>query len=144
MNLHHGVRHVGDVVQAPVDHERREEELEQQREAGLFGGRRQRGLERQAPLLLRKQCVARPRWRAAQAQHARSQSMDEHERLGMKPRITRVVGNQDHRVQHDQREEQRVYGERRVDPEDAELPLALQHAAVKAAQRGDDPVRKRL
>ena len=38
-DLHHRVRHVADMVQAPVDHERREEELEQQREAGLFGGR---------------------------------------------------------------------------------------------------------
>ena len=61
--------------------------------------------------------------------------LQEYERLGVQPGIARVVGNQHHRVQRDQREEQRVNGEHGVDPEHAELPLALQHAAVKTAQR---------
>ncbi len=132
-----------DVVEAPVDHQRREEELEQQREPGLFGGGRQPRAQRQAPwLAVPAARVARGDCGLRRRRQAEAQPAQEHERLGVQPGITRVVRNQHHGVQRDQRQQQRVNREDGVDLEHAELPLAVQHVAVKTAQVGNDPVRK--
>jgi hypothetical protein len=140
--LHQRVGHVARVVQAPVDHERREKELEQQREPGLFGGGRQAGLQGQSPGLPGKHGLPRARRRLPETQPAQAQALQEYERLGMQPGMTCVERNQHHDVQGDQRDEQRVNSDDGVDPEHAELPLALQVVAVEPAQFGDDPVRE--
>ena len=138
--LHHGPGHVRDVIQAPVDHQRREEELEQQREAGLPCGRRERHAQRQLPGLPRAARGMRARFRPAQPQCHEPQPLQEHEGLGMQPGVRSVEGDQYQRIQRDQREQQAVHGEHGIDVEHAELPLAVQRVAMKAADVGDHPV----
>jgi len=138
--VHHGAGHVREMVQAPVDHQRREEELEQQRQRGQARGRRGRDAQWQLPGLACAPRGVRARLRAAQPRHGEPQALQEHECLGVQPWVPGVVRHQHDDVQRDERQHQRVHRQHRIDVEHAELPLRLQCAAMEAAGVGDHPV----
>jgi hypothetical protein len=137
--LHQRAGHRGDVVQAPVDHQRREEELEQHRKSGLLRGWRQVRLQRQAPAITLRLRAPRARHRPLQPQRREIQALQQQPGLGVQPRIAQVVGNQHHDIEPDQDQEHGPHVQDGVDLEHPELPLGLELVAMECAGVRDDP-----